>query len=110
MSEPATEAYAASKGGLVALTHALAVSFGPHVRVNVVSPVWIDVSGWGSPPGRRPLATLDEADNAQHPVGRVGTPRDVASLVAWLLGPDAGFATGSNFVIDGGMTHKMIYE
>jgi hypothetical protein len=109
MSEPDTEAYAASKGGLVALTHALAMSLGPAVRVNAVSPGWIDVSGWDRPPGRRPAACLDAADHAQHPAGRVGTPHDVASLVAWLLGPDARFVTASNFVVDGGMTHKMVY-
>lgn len=109
MSEPDTEAYAASKGGLVALTHALAMSLGPDVRVNAVSPGWIDVSGWDSPAGRRTAEPLDQADHAQHPAGRVGTPRDVASLVAWLLGPDARFVTASNFVVDGGMTHKMIY-
>jgi NAD(P)-dependent dehydrogenase (short-subunit alcohol dehydrogenase family) len=99
MSEPDTESYAASKGGLVALTHALAVSFGPAVRVNCVSPGWIDTKG----------EALSEADHARHPAGRVGMPEDVASLVAWLVGPESGFVTGSEFVIDGGMTRKMIY-
>ena len=98
MSEPDTEAYAASKGGIVALTHALALSRGPAVRVNAVSPGWIDVD---------PDAVLGEADHAQHPAGRVGTPRDVADAVAWLL--SAGFATGTEVVLDGGMTRKMIY-
>ncbi len=100
MSEPDTEAYAASKGGLVALTHALAVSLGPAVRVNAVSPGWIDVAG----------EALRPQDHAQHPAGRVGRPEDVASLVSWLLAPEQGFVTGAEFVIDGGMTRKMIYE
>ena len=99
MSEPHTESYAASKGGLVALSHALAISLGPDVRVNVISPGWIDVSG----------ETLRRDDHAQHPAGRVGRPQDVASLAAWLLGRDSGFVTGAEFVIDGGMTRKMIY-
>jgi NAD(P)-dependent dehydrogenase (short-subunit alcohol dehydrogenase family) len=97
-SEPDTEAYAASKGGLVALTHALAMSLGPEVRVNCVSPGWI---------AHKPVR---EKDHAQHPVGRVGMPPDVAELVAYLISDAAGFVTGQNFVIDGGMTRKMIYE
>ncbi len=98
-SEPDTEAYAATKGGLVALTHALAMSLGPDVRVNCVSPGWIDVKG----------EALRPEDHAQHPVGRVGVPEDIASLVAWLVGPESGFVTGAEFVVDGGMTRKMIY-
>lgn len=98
-SEPDTEAYAASKGGLVALTHALAVSLGPNVRVNCVSPGWIDVKS----------EALRAEDHAQHPAGRVGQPADIAALVAWLLGPESGFVTGAEFVVDGGMTRKMIY-
>ncbi|MGE4221158.1 MAG: SDR family oxidoreductase [Alphaproteobacteria bacterium] len=105
MSEPGTEAYAASKGGLVALTHALAISLGPAVRVNCISPGWIASSG--SP--RKPAPVLSEADHAQHPAGRVGRPEDIAGLVAWLVGPEAGFVTGAEFVVDGGMTRKMIY-
>jgi NAD(P)-dependent dehydrogenase (short-subunit alcohol dehydrogenase family) len=100
MSEPDTESYAASKGGLVALTHALAISLGPDVRVNAVSPGWIDVKD----------EALRPEDHAQHPAGRVGRPEDVASLVAWLLSPEQAFVTGSEFVIDGGMTRKMIYS
>lgn len=101
MSEAGTEAYAASKGGLVALTHALAISLGPTVRVNAVSPGWIDTSGGAA--GLRPV------DHEQHPAGRVGRPEDVAALAAWLLSAEAGFVTGQNYVLDGGMTRKMIY-
>jgi NAD(P)-dependent dehydrogenase (short-subunit alcohol dehydrogenase family) len=108
-SEANTEAYSASKGGLVALTHALAVSLGPAVRVNCVSPGWIDVSGWQKSAPRQP-ASLSAADHAQHPAGRVGTPEDIAAMVAFLLSDAAGFVTGQNFVVDGGMTRKMIYE
>ncbi|HSD53272.1 MAG TPA: glucose 1-dehydrogenase [Burkholderiales bacterium] len=107
-SEANTEAYSASKGGLVALTHALAVSLGPGVRVNCVSPGWIDVSEWQKVSGRK-QADLSAADHAQHPAGRVGTPEDIAEMVAFLLSDAAGFVTGQNFVIDGGMTKKMIY-
>ena len=107
-SEPHTEAYAASKGGLVALTHALAVSLGPAVRVNCISPGWIAVSDWQRSDRRRP-PELSAADHAQHPAGRVGRPEDVAEMVAYLIGPRAGCVTGQNFVIDGGMTRKMIY-
>ena len=98
-SEPNTEAYAASKGGIVALTHALAMSLGPKIRVNAISPGWIDTKG----------DALSEEDHAQHPVGRVGKPGDIASLVAYLVSDHAGFITGQNFIVDGGMTRKMIY-
>lgn len=108
MSEPNTEAYGASKGGLVAITHALAISLAPDVRVNCVSPGWIDVSALKKASARRPLQ-LREVDHRQHPAGRVGRPEDVANLVAYLASPAAGFITGQNFVIDGGMTRKMIY-
>jgi NAD(P)-dependent dehydrogenase (short-subunit alcohol dehydrogenase family) len=107
-SEPDTEAYSATKGGIVALTHALAASLGPAVRVNCVSPGWIDVSARQKARKRRP-ARLSRADHAQHLAGRVGTPEDVAALVAFLLADEAGFITGQNFVCDGGMTRKMIY-
>jgi NAD(P)-dependent dehydrogenase (short-subunit alcohol dehydrogenase family) len=96
-SEPDTEAYAASKGGLVALTHALAISLGPRVRVNCISPGWIA------------HAPVKKRDHQQHPVGRVGRVEDIAELVAFLLSDAAGFATGQNYVLDGGMTKKMIY-
>jgi NAD(P)-dependent dehydrogenase (short-subunit alcohol dehydrogenase family) len=107
-SEPHTEAYAASKGGVVALTHALAISLGPEIRVNCVSPGWVDVRSWRkSPPAT--LEPLDSIDHEQHPVGRVGQPQDIAGMVAFLLSPEAGFITGQDFVVDGGMTRKMIY-
>ena len=108
-SEPDTESYAASKGGLVALTHALAMSLGPEIRVNAISPGWIDVSCWKKRVARHPVE-LREIDHRQHPAGRVGTPGDVAALAAFLLSADAGFITAQIFVVDGGMTRRMIYE
>jgi NAD(P)-dependent dehydrogenase (short-subunit alcohol dehydrogenase family) len=99
MSEPNTESYAASKGGLLALTHALAVSLGPDIRANVISPGWIDTQG----------GSLSAQDHAQHPAGRVGRVEDIAAMAAFLLGPEAGFITGAEFIVDGGMTRKMIY-
>ena len=96
MSEPATEAYAATKGGLFALTHALSISLGPGIRANAVAPGWITDDG-----------DLRDVDHAQHPVGRVGRPSDVADAVLWLA--EAGFVTGQTVVLDGGMTRKMIY-
>jgi len=101
MSEANTEAYSASKGGLVALTHALSISFAPDVRVNCVSPGWIRTQNYGE---------LRKKDHAQHPAGRVGKPEDVAAMVQFLLDPErSGFITGANFLVDGGMTRKMIY-
>ena len=101
MSEANTEAYSASKGGLVALAHALAISLGPAVRVNCVSPGWIMTGDY---------STLRREDHAQHPAGRVGKPEDIAEIVAFLLDAErSGFVTGANMVVDGGMTRKMIY-
>lgn len=108
MSEEHTEAYAASKGGLAALTHALAVSLGPHVRVNAIAPGWIATDAW-MPRGERREPALRAADHAQHPAGRVGRPEDVAALAAYLSSNEAGFVTGQTFTVDGGMTKKMIY-
>ncbi len=101
MSEPNTEAYSASKGGIVALTHATAVSLGARgIRVNSVSPGWIETRA-GAKHSRR--------DRQQHPAGRVGTPEDVAQA-CFYIAEQAGFMTGQNLVLDGGMTVKMIYE
>ncbi len=108
MSEPDTEAYAASKGGIVALTHALAASLGPDVRVNAVSPGWIEVRDRKKRAQRRE-PELRPIDHAQHLVGRVGRPEDIADAVLYLLSDAAGFVTGQNWVIDGGMTKTMIY-
>lgn len=108
MSEPGTEAYAASKGGMVALTHALAVSLGPQVRVNCICPGWIEVGDWKKGGARR-APVHSERDRNQHPAGRVGVPEDISSLVAYLVSGEAGFITGANFVVDGGMTRRMIY-
>ena len=101
MSEANTESYSASKGGLVALTHALSISLAPEVRANCVSPGWIATRDYGD---------LRRKDHLQHPAGRVGRPGDIAEIVAFLLDAErAGFVTGANFVVDGGMTRKMIY-
>lgn len=108
MSEPDTESYSAAKGGLAALTHALALSLGPAVRVNCISPGWIDTSAWKKKAVRK-AAALSRQDHAQHPVGRVGRPEDVAAAILFLAGPDSGFVTGANLVVDGGMTRRMIY-
>jgi NAD(P)-dependent dehydrogenase (short-subunit alcohol dehydrogenase family) len=107
-SEPDTEPYAACKGAIVAFSHALAVSLGPAIRVNCISPGWIATDEL-LPRDRRHAPKLSRADHAQHPVGRVGRPADIAGLCAWLVSDEAGFVTGQNFVADGGMTRKMIY-
>ena len=100
MSEPNGEAYGASKGGIVALTHALAVSLGPKTRVNCISPGWILTNE---------NENLSEEDYSQHPAGKIGTVEDIAEAVLFLLSDKAAFITGQNLVIDGGMTKKMIY-
>lgn len=101
MSEPNTEAYTASKGGIVSLTHAMAMSLSEHrIRVNCISPGWIETE-------RVPAKT--KRDHLQHPVGRVGKPEDVAEACLYLA-ENAGFMTGQNIILDGGMTRKMIYE
>lgn len=102
MSEPDTEPYSASKGGVVALTHSLAMSLGPRgIRVNCISPGWIHTN---------PTESLRPEDHAQHAAGRVGTPRDIADAALFLLDDTSGFVTGANLVVDGGMTRKMIYR
>ena len=105
-SEPDSEAYAAAKGGLIALTHAMAISLGPEVRVNVISPGWIDVSRL-QPNPMEPAPSLH--DHSQHPAGRVGDAEDVAALARFLLSDEAGFITGQEYIIDGGMSKRMIY-
>ncbi len=107
-SEPDTEAYSASKGGIMALTHALAASLGPDVKVNSISPGWIDVSAAKKKANATQYQFRPE-DHAQHPAGRVGKAQDIANMMLFLLKPENDFITGQNFVIDGGMTTKMIY-
>lgn len=102
MSEPNSEAYAASKGAIVSLSHAMAVSLGPEgIRVNCVSPGWIETGDYEE---------LRELDHAQHPSGRVGRPEDIARACLYLTHLDNSFVTGTHLVVDGGMTRKMIYE
>lgn len=107
-SEAHSEAYAAAKGGLVAFTHALAISAGPAVRVNSISPGWISTDAWQAP-ARRHVPHYSATDHAQHPVGRVGEPEDIGALAVYLLSSLSGFSTGQDFIVDGGMTRKMIY-
>ena len=100
MSQPETESYTAAKGGIAALTHALSVSLAPKVRVNSISPGWIDNN----------YTAYEGADAVQQPVGRVGVPTDIAHMVMYLCSDMAGFITGENICIDGGMTKLMIYH
>lgn len=100
MSQPRTESYTAAKGGIAALTHALAVSLGPNVRVNSVSPGWIDTA----------YTVYEGPDATQQPAGRVGNPMDIANAVLFLCSDKAGFITGENICIDGGQTKLMIYH
>lgn len=100
MSQPQTESYSAAKGGIAALTHAMAVSFAGKVRVNSISPGWIDTEG----------RIYTGPDAVQQPVGRVGNPMDIANMVLFLCSDKAGFITGENICIDGGMTKQMIYH
>ena len=108
MSEAGTEGYSASKGGIVALTHAMAISLGTHrIRVNAVAPGWIEVCDWQKA-SKAKTPHHSKADREQHPVGRVGTPEDVAKACHYIA-EDAGFMTGQTIALDGGMTVKMIY-
>ena len=100
MSQPDTESYAAAKGGISALTHALSVSLAGKVRVNSISPGWIDNN----------FTEYSGADALQHPAGRVGNPLDISNMVLFLCSDKAGFITGENIGIDGGMTRQMIYH
>ena len=100
MSQPNTESYTAAKGGIAALTHALAVSLAGRVRVNSISPGWIDTTG----------SEIIGPDATQQPVGRVGRPEDIAAMALFLCSDHAGFITGENICIDGGMTRQMIYH
>lgn len=100
MSQPNTESYTAAKGGIASLTHALAVSLSGKVRVNSISPGWIDTN----------YTVYEGADALQHPAGRVGNPMDIANMVMFLCSDKAGFITGENICIDGGMTKLMIYH
>ena len=100
MSQPQTESYTAAKGGISALTHALAVSLSGKVRVNSISPGWIETNG----------RAYEGADAFQHPAGRVGKSEDIANMVLYLCSDMAGFITGENICIDGGMTRNMIYH
>lgn len=99
-SQPQTESYTAAKGGIAALTHAMAVSLGPRIRVNSISPGWIDTE----------YRTYAGPDADQHPAGRVGNPDDIAALILFLCSDKAGFITGENICADGGMTRLMIYH
>ena len=100
MSQPQTESYTAAKGGIAALTHAMAVSLAGKARVNSISPGWIDTTG----------SEITGADALQQPAGRVGKPEDIAEMVLFLCSEKAGFITGENICIDGGMTKLMIYH
>ena len=100
MSQPQTESYTAAKGGISALTHALAVSLAGKVRVNSISPGWIDNN----------YTVYEGPDAIQQPAGRVGAPPDIANMVLYLCSDMAGFITGENICIDGGMTRQMIYH
>lgn len=107
-SEPHSEAYAAAKGGLLAFSHALALSEGPQVRVNAITPGWIETSHWQAP-ARRAVPQHRDIDHAQHPAGRVGQPQDIGALAVLLLGAQSAFITGQEFIADGGISRKMIY-
>ncbi len=128
-SQPDTESYSAAKGGILALTHALAVSLSHRVRVNAVSPGWIDTTDWHGMPIRlggnqahrdattsssgkveSQLPGISPADPAQHPANRIGNPPDIARAVLFLCHPDNSFITGQNLTVDGGMTAQMVYH
>lgn len=105
-SQADTESYTAAKGGITALTHGLSISLAGKVRVNAISPGWIDTS-WTPDQASEPY---EPADSAQHPAGRIGRPQDIAEMVLFLCSERAGFITGENIIIDGGMGRQMIYH
>ncbi|SEJ20128.1 NAD(P)-dependent dehydrogenase, short-chain alcohol dehydrogenase family [Sphingobium sp. AP50] len=107
-SEPHTEAYAAAKGAICAMTHALAISLGPDIRVNAILPGWIETRPWAKSETREAVEHRD-IDREQHPAGRVGEPGDIAATVLFLASDGAKFITGQQITVDGGMTRKMIY-
>ncbi len=100
MSQENTESYTSTKGGISALTHAMAISLSGKVRVNSISPGWIDTSG----------SDFSDEDHLQHPAGRIGRPEDIVNMILFLCSDKAGFITGENFTVDGGMTRVMIYN
>jgi NAD(P)-dependent dehydrogenase (short-subunit alcohol dehydrogenase family) len=100
MSQADTESYTAAKGGLTALTHAMAITLAGKARVNAISPGWIDTTG----------SQFEGSDMTQHPAGRVGTPEDIVHAVMFLCDPKSSFITGQNIVVDGGMTKQMVYH
>jgi NAD(P)-dependent dehydrogenase (short-subunit alcohol dehydrogenase family) len=100
MSQADTESYTAAKGGITALTHAMAVTLAGKARVNAISPGWIDTTG----------SRFEGPDATQHPVGRVGTPSDIVHAVMFLCSPESGFITGQNITVDGGMTKQMVHH
>lgn len=104
MSQPDTESYTSAKGGITALTHALSISLAGRVRVNSISPGWIDTTRADK------ASDFSEEDKLQHPAGRIGTPQDIADMVLFLCSDKAGFITGENIIIDGGMSKQMIYH
>ena len=108
MSQADTESYTAAKGGISALTHGLSISLAGKVRVNSISPGWIDTGAYQYSENYEPQYSL--GDTSQHPAGRIGNPLDIASMVLFLCSDKAGFITGENITIDGGMTKQMIYH
>jgi len=108
MSQPNTESYTAAKGGITALTHSLSISLSGKVRVNSVSPGWIDTCAYQKE--EKSTSHVSTSDSLQHPAGRIGNPQDIADTVLFLCSEKAGFITGENITVDGGMTKQMIYH
>ncbi len=108
MSQADTESYTAAKGGISALTHSLSISLSGKIRVNSISPGWIDTGAYNSSSNYTP--NYSKGDTSQHPAGRVGTPLDIANMVMFLCSEKASFITGENIIVDGGMSKQMIYH